>query len=223
MGITSKKYTIKTIQKILPDLAAIHLQYCKRNNLNPSVCNISESWPNNCYAVATALVDLLPLTARTAYGFWYGTDVRNPGEELSRHGWALLNGFVLDPTRWVFEQREPYLFVQKTSKAKEYDEGMTQLREAFEHSSPKRDLSQKQFAFKWDLDETTFLTNLFGESRSWNILTCEECFWIANKPPKRILPIVESFYKQLKGYDLLALVPIDFRAMLKDFGIYLSD
>ena len=199
-----------------PTVDEIHVRYCERNDLDHKTDTIEKTWPNNCYAVATALVDLLPEDARTAYGFWYGKDKRNPKRSMNRHGWALHDGFVKDPTRWVFEKKKPYVFVQKSSDLDDYDEGMAELREAFERPAPERDDTHKKMKFTWTSNESAFLSALFGVQRDWSIMTIAEYFWVANKQPKRILPIVESFYKQLKAQDMIGAVPVDFVAMYKD-------
>lgn len=202
---------------MIPTIDEIHAQYCKRNDLDPAVDTVEKTWPDNCYAVATALVDLLPENARTAYGFWYGKDKRNPERSMNRHGWALHDDFVKDPTRWVFEKKKPYLFVKRTWEVeKEYDEGMADLREAFERPAPERDETHKKLNFEWTPNETAFLCGLFGAQRDWSVLTIAEYFWVANKQPKRIIPIVESLYKQLKEQDMIGAVPVDFITMFKD-------
>jgi len=201
---------------VIPSIKEIHIRLCEINDLDPKTHPVKKTWPDNCYAVATALVELLPKNARTAYGFWYGTDKRNPERPLSRHGWAKFNGKILDPTRWVFEKKEPYLFVCKEDKCKEYDEGMTEFKEAFERPAPERDKTQRIMSFKWTTNEAAFLTNLFGERRDWGKMSMGEYFWLANKQPKRILPIISSFYKQLKKQNSIGIVPIDFIPMFED-------
>lgn len=80
-----------------------------------------DDWPGNCYAIAVALVEsgLLPDRFEAVYGHWTGpissrsrfADRRALG--FTGHGWALDpdSGTVVDPTRWVFEHADPYIFV----------------------------------------------------------------------------------------------------------------
>ena len=94
----------------------------------------SSEWPTNCYAVATALfesgmlreLDLGPHWR--AHGMWDG-DVA-PGSPFAgkgacMHGWVEFEaGFVVDPTRWVFEDVAPYVAVAPIG---EYDFGKARM------------------------------------------------------------------------------------------------
>lgn len=74
-------------------------------------------WSGNCYAIACAILRAKLVKGRPAYGHWLGpVHERSPfatrgRAPFQRHGWIVLpDGSVLDPTRWVFEAAEPYLF-----------------------------------------------------------------------------------------------------------------
>lgn len=75
-------------------------------------------WSGNCYAVACAILRARMVKGRPAYGHWLGEvhrdspfarDGKRP--PIVRHGWiAMKDGSVIDPTRWVFEAAEPYIW-----------------------------------------------------------------------------------------------------------------
>jgi len=85
-----------------------------------------KDWSGQCYAVACAILRAKLLKGRPAYGHWIG-DVhpKSPFYErtrvpFQRHGWIVVEergphaerpGLIVDPTRWVFEAKEPYIFV----------------------------------------------------------------------------------------------------------------
>lgn len=85
-----------------------------------------EQWNGNCYAIACAMLRAKLVRGRPAYGHWLGrvhpksSFASKRGLPFVRHGWIVLDergahgqrpGRVLDPTRWVFEAVEPYLYI----------------------------------------------------------------------------------------------------------------
>jgi hypothetical protein len=77
-------------------------------------------WAGNCYGIALAMVEagLVPSGSRAVYGHWLGpiddrsTFASRQGLGLTGHGWVETpGGQVLDPTRWAFENVDPYLYV----------------------------------------------------------------------------------------------------------------
>jgi hypothetical protein len=82
-----------------------------------TIKSVPENWKGNCFAVATLIAESgLIQNATAVYGHWLG----KAGSYFShkglagfiQHGWVLLeDGRILDPTRWVFEDVEPYIFI----------------------------------------------------------------------------------------------------------------
>lgn len=90
-----------------------------------SVCDkmnfpLSE-WAGQCYAVSVSLLDYGIIKGYARYGSYTGyidpesmfyDECHESG--VSRHGWIELeDGTIVDPTRWVFEHKEPYIYVGK--------------------------------------------------------------------------------------------------------------
>lgn len=77
-----------------------------------------KNWAGNCYGVAEAIVKSGLVRGTPVYGMWTGriatTSIFANRIKLgfTHHGWITLpNGKVMDPTRWVFEDVKPYIFV----------------------------------------------------------------------------------------------------------------
>jgi hypothetical protein len=80
----------------------------------------AHKWVARCYEIAWRIHAAGLVPGRPVYGHWlgpvhpqshFGGRYRLP---FQRHGWVLMDedtGKVFDPTRWVFEAAEPYLFV----------------------------------------------------------------------------------------------------------------
>jgi hypothetical protein len=79
----------------------------------------AEQWVARCYEISCAIVAASLVDGEAVYGHWIGdiasgSHFANRGQRLPfvQHGWILLkDGRVLDPTRWVFEDVAPYLYV----------------------------------------------------------------------------------------------------------------
>ena len=82
-----------------------------------------ENWPGQCYGIASALLRHSIVTDETAelrYGHWTGPVSEDCSVEsfksgpFQRHGWVAILGDdesrIIDPTRWVFEGRDPYIY-----------------------------------------------------------------------------------------------------------------
>ena len=90
-------------------------------------------WPGKCYAVACQMLKAKVVKGRPAYGNYHGPVVASSmffGKTVVRHGWIeRADGMIVDPTRWVFEGVEPYIYEGLPSM--EYDEGANLLRARF--------------------------------------------------------------------------------------------
>lgn len=78
----------------------------------------ASAWVSRCYEISCKIVEAKLVRGEAVYGHWTGPVhkdshfARYASAPFIRHGWILLeDGRVLDPTRWVFEAAEPYLFV----------------------------------------------------------------------------------------------------------------
>jgi hypothetical protein len=78
----------------------------------------ASAWVARCYEIAYRIVEALHIDGQAVYGHWLGpmhpksTFANKSGLPFVQHGWIRLSDDrVLDPTRWVFEHVEPYLYV----------------------------------------------------------------------------------------------------------------
>ena len=95
----------------------------------------ASAWAGRCYEIACAIVVSKLVRGVAVYGHWLG-DVDEKSCFLAstacppfvQHGWIVLHDDerILDPTRWAFEARKPYLFLGLPTKPDGracYDEG----------------------------------------------------------------------------------------------------
>lgn len=187
-------------------------------------------WPGRCYEVAVVAAGLAE-GATAVYGHYLGRVA--PGTLFTgrpgfvRHGWVVLaSGIVVDPTRWVFEGVEPYLFVSPLTD--EYDEGGNQLRRVLQGEAPVFHSHDRVVniathmlpapAWMW-MEEILNLQKNFGdEDYEPGDVSFTQLLWIANLDP-RAMGVdgehAESIYTMLDKLDQAALIPIDNQRMVE--------
>ena len=79
----------------------------------------AQSWAGRCFEIASRLVEAKLVEGRAVYGLWRG-DIHPESifarRSYTHHGWIVVHDHrrneerVVDPTRWVFEHRRPYLY-----------------------------------------------------------------------------------------------------------------
>src|SRR5882724_4701686 len=81
-----------------------------------------KGWPTNCFTVAVAIYDakLVPRDSRCRYGVWWGPILSKnhfKHRPFTHHGWIELpDKRIYDPTRFVFEDAVPYIYVGTDAK-----------------------------------------------------------------------------------------------------------
>lgn len=77
----------------------------------------AETWKGQCYAIACMMLKADLVKGRAVYGHWRGAIHQDSmfaaraDQGFTGHGWIETDeGEIIDPTRWVFEAKDPYLF-----------------------------------------------------------------------------------------------------------------
>lgn len=141
------------------------------------VAGPAATWVGRCHEVADAVNRRLKLGLYLAYGAFRGcvrvtSPLYRPGLSWARHGWLeASDGAVLDPTRWVFEDCEPYLFRSQPGRVEMYrdlpvyDAGNDVLRQYLEklRDVPGADAHEKIVPLRVDDQATVEMIRLmFG-------------------------------------------------------------
>jgi hypothetical protein len=181
-------------------------------------------WPGKCYQVAAGMLREKIVVGRLAYGHYLGdispksTFRKRRGLGWCHHAWIwAADGSVVDPTRWVFEKRRPYVFQGDRYEDGKliYDEGGTQLAELVHRIKGPGKTMNQSFSTKGLESIAWALAPAMGREvlpkridKSWLI-------WFANLPPHCLIEdaVACEFYAWLKKKRMLAFVPYDFRIM----------
>lgn len=96
----------------------------------------TEKWRGQCYGVALALIESKLVSGRAVYGHYYGPISPTSKPFGSRagtsfpahHGWIVTeDGHIIDPTRWVFEDRAPYIYHLDPCGCGDFDDSMDEI------------------------------------------------------------------------------------------------
>lgn len=80
----------------------------------------ASKWHGQCFFIASQIVDKNLVKGRAAYGHYRGPVSKEGywkdrvGQGFQRHGWVELpDQTILDPTRWSFENKPPYIYLHE--------------------------------------------------------------------------------------------------------------
>lgn len=192
----------------------ITLSDCERAIGEPA-----KSWAGRCFEIASRLVDAGLVRGTAVYGHWIGpVHPRSHfggrhGTLFVQHGWIVLTGDarVLDPTRWAFERKRPYLYL---GAADHYDEGGNGWRAATQRPVPEFDPAEKSFDVPKEVMDSktwTFVERLLriDSEQEVGTLTFSQLFWLANAPLDQLGPHARGVYGAIEKLGEEALVPVD--------------
>ncbi len=167
-------------------------------------------WPGKCYAVACQMLKAKVVKGRPAYGNYHGPVVASSmffGKTVVRHGWIeRADGMIVDPTRWVFEGVEPYIFVGLPSM--EYDEGANLLRARFARPAPIFDPNKQMVAVPAGEARELF-SGLLGMSEVRAEINTEQAFWLGNMALQALGGHAKPVYQALADMGMKAFIPCD--------------
>ena len=174
-----------------------------------------EQWRGQCFGIASALVEKGLVPGRAVYGHYLGRVSPQSVPFGSRrqmpfqaHGWvALPDGSILDPTRWVFEAKAPYLFIGPGDNP-EYDEGGNHLRTLMRGPAVAEPVAARTIAIPLAGEAAAFARLAFGHDSPFGL---NEARWLAHTAPAEAGLAIAGLYEALLAANLGALIPFDNR------------
>jgi len=209
----------------------------------------ASKWHGRCYEIACRIVTAKLVDGAAVYGHYKGLVAKTGywasrrDQLFQRHGWIVLDedkdGRFLDPTRWSFEDKKPYLHIHDCSDHEvvcdgcglipeehgviedscdsfrrqrcEYDEGGNGLRETMMTPPPPFRKEDKVVNFPVDGDAKDFVMTALGHPKA---ITTPMLFWLGNLPVKKLGEFAPDVYRALIKRGDNALIPIDNRRMV---------
>lgn len=195
----------------------------------------AEKWAGRCYEIACAAARLMNRQgcrgAVPIYGHYQGEVHPSSmfhGRPIQPHGWVLMkNGDVVDPTRWAFEGREPYIYNGPNDI---YDEGGNALRMLVMGEPPEFGPDQGKVLDVLARLRTTEAWNFIAEllelerDGPWTFaakgcdfghLTMRQLHWLGNYDPRMMQGHATEIFAVFDQLSLRGLVPLDNMVMVE--------
>lgn len=183
------------------------------------------AWKGRCFEIAYAIVKAGLVKGRAVYGHWRGPVsprsmfYKSSGMGFVQHGWVLLeDGSVIDPTRWAFEGKRPYIYIGASDH---YDEGGNVWRSqqagpppVYEELDECRDVGSDIM----DSPTWTFVEKLLRIDITYQepgVLTVDQLRWLAHVPPSTLGLHAKAVYAALEKLNMSAFIPIDNQRMVE--------
>jgi hypothetical protein len=166
-----------------------------------------EYWPGNCYAVAMAMVVAGIHAGKARYGVYNGPIHPKSmfgDKPFARHGWIECDDCIVDPTRYVFENRQPYIAVVDIDN-EIYDFGAQALRERTRIPYSNIDPKGAPVVIPEELRAT--LSACAGCEIS--IVSMQQLCWLSNSSLAQLGFNARPFYEYLQSLNKQAFVPVD--------------
>lgn len=164
----------------------------------------TDNWPGNCALIVRAIMDIGIIGAEYRRGHWLG-----PGG-FTQHSWMEFpGGLIVDPTRWVFENREPYIYVGRNDY---YDTGSNALRIALRNPCPAFNPAEPSANLDIQPEAAAAYIGEFISVQSEALvpyITKSQAFWLANCSPGELGAYVRETYTALVKAGMKAAIPID--------------
>lgn len=204
-------------QPRVPSIEELARSYARTQKLPPYQL-VAKLFAGNCHSVSLELVKLMGPTARVVRGHWHGPSANRPGFPIQQHSWVECGEFYIDPTRFVFEGVEPYIYVALKTDCPHYDPGSIRVREEIKEVTgrtkmPAREDTPTTEPSGLSVEARMALTMAFAVTRDWRSWTYAERMFIANTDPARLEPHAKEIFAAIRKVDRAA-IPYDVREML---------
>ena len=171
-----------------------------------------DKWPGNCYGIAQAVIESgFIRDGKLRYGHWHGfIHPESPGfggRQFTHHAWIQAGDRIVDPTRWVFENVDPYIY-KGPADDDDYDFGGNRLRKSMMKPIPDFDDSKQCY----DLPESVkpFVQMMAGSQR--DEVSINQVMWFANLPLDMLQDKAECVYKWISNdVGFPGFIPLDNR------------
>ena len=181
-----------------------------------------EKWVARCYEIAAKIVKADLVEGKAVFGKYQGyiadsSFFAGKCGKLTNHGWILTkSGYIIDPTRWVFENTTPYIYITESDNP-DYDRGANNLREMVSPLSNAPTFSDANRVIEVDnKDAELALSQLLDDKKIENVVSIEQAMFIASTSVNELGEHAKTLYSFLDSKGLKAFVPVDNFEMVID-------
>ncbi len=170
----------------------------------------ADKWEGFCHHIACYTLDSGLVKGKARYGHFRGKVhpksifADNP---VPQHGWIELeDGSIIDPTRWAFENKKPYIY--HASESTDYDAGGNDLRREMMSDQPAYTDTERQIEIP-DTNEAIALRSVLGIDTTRNVISISEAMWVANLPLDMLDIVAKPVFETLVAMKLTVFIPVD--------------
>lgn len=185
-----------------------------------------ENWHGKCYAIACQMVMVGLTDAEPVYGSWSGPI--HPDSHFGKrqggdvnHGWLVADKprwnsvgvqpkSIIDPTRWVFENVEPYIYVGPNDY---YDRASDARRMMMHAMRPIPEPEKREVHL--DLGDVEEIIEHVNQLLDDDTYCCDydfkQVFYLANCPVSVLRPFAKEILSAISEAGHNGLIPVDVR------------
>lgn len=169
-----------------------------------------DKWPGNCYSVACDIVKAKLVRGNPRYGIYHGhinEDSVFAGRQITRHGWIERRTTLVDPTRWVFESVDPYIYIGPKDDP-DYDFGGNQLMKSLLQPPPIFDSKSNHWKVPNHL--LTFVQSVLVSNGK--VVCSLQLIWLASLPLDMLRDHAEPLFLWIRDdVGMPGFIPVDNR------------
>lgn len=171
----------------------------------------SEKWIANCYYISTLLVKYGVVEGKAVFGKYHGyVNKKSPfyGNTFINHGWVETpNGEIIDPTRWVFESKEPYIY-ESFIKNIDYDRGSNVIKKLLKVDAPSFNENSKVVDIE-NLQIEAIFKELLKEKKENKKISIEQLIWVGSLSLGDLNYFAKPLFAWYKDNALSVFIPVD--------------
>lgn len=187
-------------------------QTMKASTVGNKIGIAPEKWVGRCHEISSMLLKKNVVKGRLHYGHWRGP-IHQDSHFAKRahlgwcqHGWIeLADGRICDPTRWVFESVDPYIYIGPNDH---YDAGGNMLLKELMEAPPDFDSTKPTERLKLEGEVDCELLGCEKQHPEYNL---KQISWLGNLPLRILGDHAKAVYtaiSETRPYAK-AFIPID--------------
>ena len=177
----------------------------------------ADEWVGRCYEIACRVIKTGLVIGEDVFGAWTGpihADSFFAGRPFTQHGWILTpDDQIVDPTRFVFEAAEPYIFAgPREAHLAEYDRGARRINRALlgDHPPPVVEDGEDLFHVEFEGFGHDYVWMIFGQDCK-SQLSWMQLHWLAHRTPEELGEAAKPVLEGIIAAGKAGLIPFDTR------------
>ena len=172
-----------------------------------------ENWVARCFEISSAIVKADLVEGKAVFGKYYGKIHKDSffnNSSFPNHGWILTkHNYIIDPTRWVFEATEPYIYIGEVDNY-EYDRGSNVLKSLLSplNNVPTFDNSGRIIEIE-DQEIENLFSQLLLDKKEPNKISINQALVVASSSLSELDTSAKPIFQWLSDNGLQAFIPID--------------